>query len=160
MNTKMSFSKVDSFSLCPFKWKTKYLDGVNTIPNWDDASNPLLLGTALHHGIQFGEDEGIKEYFRSYPIISDAHLDEAFKMQMLIPKVRKLINLDAEFELKLECDDFIGFIDYYDKETETLLDFKYTSDKNFNSKYVKSSQIHVYKYYAERLLKLKLSKIG
>ena len=157
---KVSFSNIEFFGNCPYKWKLHYIDGLKTIPNWDDASNPLLMGSAMHHGIQFGWEEGVKEYFTSYPIISDSHLDEALKMQILIPKVQDLINLGAEFELKLEDDSFIGFVDYYDRETKTLLDFKYTSDKNFQNKYLKSPQVHVYKHYMEKLLNLPVENLG
>ena len=48
---KLSFSKADSFKQCPFKWKLKYIDKLETIPNWDDPANPLIIGTAIHHGI-------------------------------------------------------------------------------------------------------------
>ncbi len=157
---KISFSNIETFGNCPYKWKLHYKDGLRTIPNWDDASNALLMGSAMHHGIQYGVEEGVKEYFNSYPIISDSHLDEAMKMQILIPKVRDLINLEAEFELKLEGKSFIGFVDYYDRETKTLLDFKYTSDKNFQNKYLKSPQVHVYKHYMEKLLHLTVERIG
>ena len=155
-----SFSNVESYDSCPYKWMLRYREGLKTIPNWDDASNPLLMGTAMHHGIQFGVEEGVKEYFSLYPVITDAHMDEVEKMKVLIPKVRALINPDAQFELELRCSDFIGFIDYWDEETKTILDFKYTSDKNFQTKYIKSPQIHVYKYYLEKLYGKKAERIG
>ena len=155
-----SYSNVESFEMCPYKWMLRYKEGLKTIPNWDDSSNPLLLGTALHHGCQFGVEEAVKEYFKSYPIISDGHLDEVEKMKILIPKVQALINPKAEFEVKLETSKFLGFIDYWDEETKTILDFKYTSDKNFQTKYIKSPQIHVYKYYFEKLFGKKVERLG
>ena len=158
---KLSFSKVDSFKQCPFKWKLKYIDKLETIPNWDDPANPLIIGTAIHHGIEQGVDEAVTEYLMSYPIITDEHLDEVMKLKALIPKVKELISDTAEFEVTLDDEGrFIGYIDYLDKKNSILLDFKYTSEKNLKEKYLKSSQIHLYKWYLKELTGFDVEKIG
>lgn len=158
---KLSFSKVDSFKQCPFKWKLKYIDKLETIPNWDDPANPLIIGTAIHHGIEQGVDEAVTEYLMSYPIITDEHLDEVMKLKALIPKVKELISDTAEFEVTLDDEGrFIGYIDYLDRENSILLDFKYTSEKNLKEKYLKSSQIHLYKWYLKELTGYDVEKIG
>lgn len=158
---KLSFSKVDSFKQCPFKWKLKYIDKLETIPNWDDPANPLIIGTAIHHGIEQGVDEAVTEYLMSYPIITDGHLDEVMKLKALIPKVKELISDTAEFEVTLDDEGrFIGYIDYLDRENSILLDFKYTSEKNLKEKYLKSSQIHLYKWYLKELTGYEVEKIG
>lgn len=158
---KLSFSKVDSFKQCPFKWKLKYIDKLETIPNWDDPANPLIIGTAIHHGIEQGVDEAVTEYLMSYPIITDGHLDEVMKLKALIPKVKELISDTAEFEVTLDDEGrFIGYIDYLDRENSILLDFKYTSEKNLKEKYLKSSQIHLYKWYLKELTEYEVEKIG
>ncbi len=158
---KLSFSKVDSFKQCPFKWKLKYIDKLETIPNWDDPANPLIIGTAIHHGIEQGVDEAVTEYLMSYPIITDGHLDEVMKLKALIPKVKELISDTAEFEVTLDDEGrFIGYIDYLDKKNSILLDFKYTSEKNLKEKYLKSSQIHLYKWYLKELTGYEVEKIG
>lgn len=158
---KLSFSKVDSFKQCPFKWKLKYIDKLDTIPNWDDPVNPLIVGTAIHHGIENGVDEAIREYLMSYPIITDGHIEEVMKLKTLIPKVKELISDTAEFEVTLDDEGrFIGYIDYLDRENSILLDFKYTSEKNLKEKYLKSSQIHLYKWYLKELTGYEVEKIG
>lgn len=158
---RFSFSNIECFKMCPYKWKLKYLDGLGTLPNWDDPANPLIVGTALHHGIEKGVDEAIKEYLNSFPIISDGHIDEAMKLNILIPKVKKLLSDEAEYEVTLDDEGrFIGFIDYLDRENSILLDFKYTTEKNLKDKYLKSPQIHVYKWYLEKLTGYEAKRIG
>ena len=158
---RFSFSRVETYKNCPYQFKLRYIDKLETLPNYDDPANPLIVGTALHHGIERGAEEAIKEYFNSFPIISDKHLDEARKLEILIPKVRDLISDKAEFEVVIEDEGrFIGYIDYLDKEKSVLLDFKYTTDKNFAEKYLKSPQIHVYKDYEKRLNGYDVENVG
>ena len=158
---RFSFSRVECFRNCPFQFQLRYLDRLETLPNYDDPANPLVIGTALHHGIEKGVEPAIKEYFNSFPIISDGHLDEAMKLRAIIPKVRELISDKAEFEVTLDDEgQFIGYIDYLDRENSILLDFKYTTEKNLKEKYLKSPQIHVYKWYLKRLTGYDVQKIG
>ena len=158
---RFSFSRVECFKNCPHQFKLRYLDKLETLPNYDDPANPLIIGTALHHGIEMGVDEAIREYFNSYPVISDGHLDEAMKLRALIPKVRELISDKAEFEVTLDDEGrFIGYIDYLDRKSSILLDFKYTTEKNLKEKYLKSPQIHVYKWYLKKLTGYDVQKIG
>lgn len=158
---RFSFSRVECFKNCPYQFQLRYLDKLETLPNYDDPANPLIIGTALHHGIEKGVDEAIREYFNSYPVISDGHLDEAMKLRVLIPKVRELISDKAEFEVTLDDEGrFIGYIDYLDRENSILLDFKYTTEKNLKEKYLKSPQIHVYRHYLKKLTGYDVQKIG
>ena len=158
---RFSFSNIETFGQCPYKWKLRYLDKLETIPNWDDPANPLIIGSALHHGIEKGVDEAVKEYMMSFPVITDGHLFEAFKLKKLIPKVKALLSDHAEYEVTLaDGNSFIGFIDYLDKENGVLLDFKYTTEKNFKDKYLKSPQIHVYSHYLKKLTGYEIPKIG
>lgn len=158
---RFSFSRVECFKNCPYQFKLRYLDKLETLPDYDDPANPLIVGSALHHGIEKGVDEAIKEYFNSFPIISDKHLDEARKLEILIPKVRELISDKAEFEVVLDDEGhFIGYVDYLDFERSEILDFKYTTDKNFKEKYLKSPQVHVYKDYLKRLNGYDAENIG
>lgn len=158
---RFSFSNVETFQQCPYKWKLRYLDKLETLPNWDDPANPLIIGSALHHGIENGVDEALNEYLNSFPVITDGHLFEAFKLKKLIPKVKALLSDHAEYEVTLaDGDSFIGFIDYLDKEKGVLLDFKYTTEKNFKDKYLKSPQIHVYRHYLKKLTGYEVPNIG
>lgn len=46
-----SHSRVECFEKCPFKFKMRYIDGITT-DEPTDANNALVLGTALHTGIE------------------------------------------------------------------------------------------------------------
>lgn len=153
-----SHSRVETYDTCPFKFKLKYVDELETLPNLDNADNPLIIGTALHHGLEGNVENAIKEYFNSYPIITDKHEEEALKLEYLIPKGKALIPDNVKFEVMIEDQNFIGFIDLlidvgngeYD-----IWDFKYS---NHIDRYLESRQLHLYKYFAEKCLGIKVRK--
>lgn len=150
-----SHSRIECFEKCPFKYKLRYRDKILTLPP-DNADHPLIIGTALHTGLEKGVTKAIDEYFMSYPIITDDHINEAIKLENLIPRATKLIP-KGEFEVKIATDDFIGYIDllapvtmFHDSEVPNqydLYDFKYSNNiKN----YKQSDQLHLYKYFFEK----------
>ena len=53
----------------------RYLDEIDTIAS-TEPDNPLIVGTALHTGIEKGVKEAIEEYFMSFPIIDEGHITE------------------------------------------------------------------------------------
>lgn len=134
----------------------RYIDKILTLQS-DAADNALILGHAIHTGIEKGVDEGIKEYFMAYPIITDNHINEAIKLEYLIPKVQQLLP-KGTFELQISDKDFVGFMDllspvtmFHDSEvpgTFDLYDFKYSNNAE---KYAISRQLHIYKYQFEKL---------
>lgn len=157
----VSHSRIECFEGCPYRYDLKYNQGIKTIPP-DNADNALFLGTALHTGLEKGVEAAVHEYFMSYPVITDAHINEAMKLEYIIPKAKALIPDDGEFEVKIEDDDFIGFIDLLvPSRTEQklngehqilpnvydLYDFKYSNNV---SKYKDSPQLHLYKYFWEK----------
>lgn len=87
----------------------RYCHKILTLPP-DNADHPLIVGQALHTGLEKGVDAGIREYFMSYPIITDNHINEAIKLQTVIPKAAAMIP-KGEFEVKISNDYFTGFID-------------------------------------------------
>lgn len=150
--TQFSFSRAELFNKCPYAYKLRYVDKLRALPNTDDASNALFLGVGIHTGIEQGLTQGINAYYNSFPCINDNHINESLKFENLIPKVRALIDYDkATFEYKLECDEFIGFIDLLvdrgNNEYE-IWDFKYSNNTDH---YTASAQLHVYKYFFEQL---------
>lgn len=161
---QFSFSRCETFRKCAYQYKLRYLDNVKTIPD-TDPTNALYLGTGVHTAIEKGADVGIKEYFKQYPIISDLHINEAIKIESLTPKVQKLVrSLNAKnyaFEVQISTDSFIGFIDLlveFENGEYGIYDFKYTNNKEH---YMKSGQLHVYKYFFEQLNPTKhVSKLG
>lgn len=154
---QFSHSRLECFESCPFKFQLRYQNQLTTIPS-DDPASPLILGHALHTGIEQGTEAGIKEYLNAYPVITDGHINEQIKLEWWIPRIRALIDPEAEFEVPLQDPDFIGFIDlltpalgFHDQPMPglyDLVDFKYASSA---SRYVESEQLHLYKYYFEKL---------
>ena len=133
----------------------RYIDGIQTIKP-DEADNALFLGTALHTGLEKGVDAAINEYFMQYPIITDGHINEAIKLEVMIPKAKSKIP-NGFYEVEISDDDFKGFIDllapvtaFHDEEVPDvydIYDFKYSNNV---SHYKDSVQVHLYKYFFEK----------
>ena len=130
----------------------RYLDGIKTIPD-TEATNALILGTALHTGIEEGLEAGINYYINAFPIISDAHINEMIKLEHWIPKVREMLP-EGIYEQAITGSDFIGFADLLvpvESSGRTkmfdLYDFKYSSNQK---SYMESGQLHEYKYFIEK----------
>ena len=130
----------------------RYLEGLKTLPD-DKPDNALYLGTALHTGLEIGSNEAIEQYYGNYPIITDDHINEAIKLEVMIPKAKQMIP-DGKYEVLINDTDFKGFIDLLVPveecngfETYDLYDFKYSNNKQ---NYVDSDQLHLYKYFFEK----------
>ena len=150
-----SVSRVDSFVKCPYKWYLHYIKGLETLDECD-PTDPLKLGTCVHESIEMDVDTAIQNYMMKYPIIDDRHVNEEIKIRNLVRKVD--LPRGGQFEVELIDDDFKGFIDYLVPvgDEYDLYDFKYS---NNIENYKKSPQLHVYKYYAEKLHGIKIRKL-
>ena len=147
-HSRLGYSAVNCFEQCPYRYKLTWMDKLETIPTNDPAS-PLILGTAIHRGIETDTDTAIREYFLSYPVITDLHINEAIKMQYLIPKVKEILP-DGIHELPIQSGEFMGTLDLLvpvDENTYDLYDFKYSNNID---NYRESKQLHRYKYYDEK----------
>lgn len=133
------------------------MDGIKTIEAYE-ADNPLIVGHAVHTGIEKGLKAGIQDYCKNYPILNDEHYNEIIKLEYLIPLVRKQLPAGGLFEVPVQHPDFIGFIDYLlPVEAEPgmnqrfqyydLYDFKYTVK---SSRYKDSCQLQLYQYFFEK----------
>lgn len=145
-----SYSKVECFNQCQFKFELRYIADMKTIPS-GDAGNPLVVGSAMHKGIETTVEEAIKEYYASFPVITDLQINEAIKLSNLIPKVKKIVPENLIYEFKIDCDGFVGYIDGLERledGTFNIYDFKYS---NRYESYMQSPQLHLYKYYFERM---------
>ena len=135
---KFSHSRVECFKNCPYQFKLRYIDELETLDDYE-ASNPLTVGTALHTGIEKDIPTAIKEYYMSYPVITDNHITEAIKLEVMIGKARDILPLEnAQFEVKLEDFRFKEFIDMLvknDDGTYDIYDFKYSNNID---KYIES----------------------
>lgn len=137
---KFSYSNISTFSQCPYQWFLKYREKLRTLPE-TNADNALWLGLALHKGIETGSvEEAIAEYKSHFNIITDDHINYMMQLEYQIPRVIELLPEGGEHELKIETDDFIGFIDYV--HGDTLYDFKFSN--NIDG-YTKSPQLSIYK---------------
>lgn len=149
--TQFSHSRVECFRKCPFQYRMRYLEKIKTLPS-TEANDALILGQAVHTGIEKGVETAIKEYYGSFPIITDLHINEAMKLEYLIPKVKALLP-DGMFEKPIITSDYIGFMDLLvpvdgEKDVFDLYDFKYSNNvKN----YMDSEQLHLYKYFYEEM---------
>ncbi len=136
----------------------RYIDEIEVLPS-TDAKNALILGTAIHTGIEKGVEEAIKTYYNNFPIITDEHINEAIKLEYLIPKVQEILP-EGEYELQIMNSDFIGFIDLTSRNEDgsyDIYDFKYSN--NINS-YMDSGQLHLYKYFYEKQFKKKIRNLN
>lgn len=149
-HSRFGYSAVSCFEQCPFQYKCRYVDGLKTLPSTDPA-NALIIGTALHRGIETDVDTAIREYFNSYPIITDQHVDEEIKLRHLIPKVKEHLP-EGLHEVQVVDTSFMGTLDLLvpvGGDEFDLYDFKYINPKNMD-KYRESRQLHLYKYYWEK----------
>lgn len=135
----------------------RYLDGIKT-DSPTEPDNALILGQAVHTGIEKSLEEALEEYAFSYPIITDEHINEMMKLEVVIPLAKAAIPPGGEFEVEISDEDFHGFIDYlvpatiFERgvelpDTYDLYDFKYSNNV---SGYKQSGQLHEYKYFFER----------
>ena len=148
---QFSYSRVNTFTQCPYKFKLQYIDEVTTIrdPAADDA---LIVGSAMHKGIEEGAGAGLDWYGKQFPVLADLHVNEMIKLETLIPKARHSIDpAGSAFEVELNTPEFRGFIDLVATGSDgsaTITDFKYSNNVD---KYLESEQLHVYKYFFEQL---------
>lgn len=126
------------------------------LPDYDNAANPLIIGTAMHKGIETEDiDLAVKEYLDTFPGLNNLMIEEQIKLEYWIPKAVEFLKVmfaDAEFEHehKIDTDEFIGFVDLIAKHpdgTVSVVDFKYS---NSIKNYATSGQLHIYKEMLEQ----------
>ena len=162
---QFSFSRVDTFKQCPYKFRLRYIEKIGVIPS-DEADNALIIGTAIHTGIEKGVEAATSEYFNAFHIITDRpywkcddgnwkyisdHITEQIKLEHFIPLARAMLPAGGIHELQIVTTDFIGYVDLLVPTGEPneydLYDFKYTKD---GKRYLSSGQLHIYKYFLEQ----------
>lgn len=166
-HSDLGYSAVSTFENCPYQYRLRYIDKVEMLDDYEPA-DALKIGTALHRGIEVDTSTAIQEYYNSYPVISDQHINEAIKLETMIPKVKEVIP-DGQHEVFFEYGAFKGTIDllvsvgkghilgedgnydWYD-----IYDFKYSNNID---RYMESPQLHIYKFFAEKALNIKIRKL-
>lgn len=106
-------------------------------------------------------DNARKFYYSQYPIINNKHIEELMKLEILVPKVKQILeqlNIYSH-EFRISNSRFVGIVDLIvrnDDGTVDVFDFKYSNNiKN----YMDSAQLHIYKYFLEQL-GFKVRKLG
>ena len=141
---QFSHSRIELWHKCRFSWYLKYVEQLQTLPVFD-ADNALILGQAMHLGVQHDARTAVDWYFGQYPVITDNHVNEAIKLEWLIPRVKAVIP-DGRYEVEISTSEFHGFIDLLTEDGD-IYDFKYT--KNI-SRYLDSPQLCLYRYYGQK----------
>lgn len=161
---RFHFSTAQCFDQCPARFDFRYRQGIETLPP-DNADNPLLLGTAIHRGMEVGMEQAIKEYKNSYPVINDLHINEIIKLEYWIPIMKELLP-EGLHEVNFKNEVYEGTADLLVPCTKRdlelphgqfdLYDFKYSNNVDH---YMESEQLHVYKYYLERIKGIKIRRM-
>jgi hypothetical protein len=154
-------SAITDYAHCPCHYKLRYLDKIETIKN-QDANNALYLGTAIHYGCETGSiQKMLDKYYSNYYVITDEIINEAIKIEYLLPKVLNFMNQyeKLEHEVSFKNGSFTGTVDllaHNQDGTVDLYDYKYSNNID---DYMASPQLHLYKYFIE-LLGYKVNKIA
>lgn len=161
---RFHFSTAQCFDQCPARFDFRYRQEIETLPP-DNADNPLLLGTAIHRGMEVGMEQAIKEYKNSYPVINDLHINEIIKLEYWIPRMKEILP-EGLHEVNFKNEVYEGTADLlvpctkHDLELPhgqfDLYDFKYSNNVDH---YMESEQLHVYKYYLERIKGIKIRRM-
>lgn len=161
---RFHFSTAQCFDQCPARFDFRYRQGIETLSP-DNADNPLLLGTAIHRGMEVGMEQAIKEYKNSYPVINDLNINEIIKLEYWIPRMKELLP-EGLHEVNFKNEVYEGTADLlvpctkHDLELPhgqfDLYDFKYSNNVDH---YMESEQLHVYKYYLERIKGIKIRRM-
>lgn len=143
----MRQSYITQFLQCPHKYKFQYVDKLQVIEN-QDHDNALYLGTAIHYGAETGSTEKMLDnYFSNYYLTNDLHINEAIKLEHLLPQVLDFIKqfADVKHEVPFKIGTFHGTADLI--ADGNLYDYKYSNNVD---NYLDSSQLHIYKYFLEK----------
>lgn len=158
---QFSYSRVDLFKRCPYHFKLRYIDRLTELTNYE-ANSPLIVGHALHTGIEKGKKAMLKEFYNAFPLVTNDVINEAIKLEHNLEKAKEwLSDFNNSFsftggyefihEYEINKPEFIGFVDLIVKRKGTndiaIIDFKYS---NAIEKYKESPQLQIYKYYLEQ----------
>ncbi len=153
--TQYSYSRVSLYEDCPYHFDIRYNKRLTEIQDLTNAANPLIIGHALHTGIENDVETALNEYYNAFPVMNDAIVEEAMKLEILIPKVQNFLEeAFGEFEFiheyKIDKPNYVGFVDLILKAPDgtcMVIDFKYS---NHVKNYMNSGQLHIYKDYLEQ----------
>lgn len=158
---QFSHSRVDLFSRCPYHFKLQYIDKLTEL-NDLDPGNPLIIGNALHYGIEVGSKDLMTDYYyKQFPVLTDKVINESIKLDLAYDKVMPIvkdINIKHQ-EYSIDEPEFRGIVDLITENadgTVDIFDFKYSNNVD---NYHDSLQLHIYQYYLEQQ-GFKVDKLG
>ena len=157
---QFSHSRIECFNHCPYQYKLRYIDKIKTIPD-PEPNDALICGNTIHTGAEKNLEEALKFYKSNFNVMTDKHINEIIKFEILIPKLKNLlanIKIYAQ-EYLISTSRFKGFVDLITKNndgTVDIFDFKYS---NNIEKYLQSPQLSLYKYFLEQQ-GFKVRKLG
>lgn len=147
----MRQSAITQYKQCPYKYKLQYVDKLETIFN-HEPNDALVIGTAIHYGAETGSIERMLEnYYSNFNVIDDLQINEAIKLEYLLPQVLDFISQfpKVEHEVTFKVGTFHGTADllvHNEDGTVDLYDYKYSNNID---NYLESPQLHIYKYFLE-----------
>lgn len=136
------------------------MDKLKLIPD-NTPDNALIIGNTLHLALETDLENARKFYYNQYPIINDKHIEEMMKLEILVPKVKNILeqlNIYSH-EFRISNSRFVGIVDLIVRNedgTVDVFDFKYSNNIN---NYLESGQLHIYKYFLEQM-GFKVRKLG
>lgn len=149
----LSYSKVTTHANCPKQYWHRYINdtAVTAQPCANDAR---IIGSTMHKGIEEGLDAALEWYEDQFPpFVTNNMINEEIKFCHWIPALHEEFG-DGIHEQKIYIEnEYVGYIDYL--KDGVLIDFKYS---NKVDDYLKSEQIHLYKYFGEKM-GLKIDKL-
>jgi hypothetical protein len=160
---RFSHSRVECFEKCRYQFMLRYIRNLTTIFP-PAADNPLIVGSALHLGLEKGPTAMEEYYYSQYPVINDLHINEMIKLTTLVEKANEVLQelirgKVSIFEYEINFPEFIGYVDlivHNGDGSADVYDFKYSSNIDH---YLESKQLHLYKYYLEKQ-GFDISKLG
>lgn len=154
-----SYSKLSTFMNCPYRYKLKYIDKLETIESFEDT-DARYIGTAMHIAIEGGDYK--RAYYSCLPVATSQSEFELRKIERNLIFVKEILKdfHDLKFETEITDGEFIGYIDCLatdKKNNRWIIDFKYSNNK---ASYLSSPQVSLYKYFYEKTTGEKIDKVG
>lgn len=156
MQERMSYSRAETYSKCPYQYYLRYREGLKTYPKYD-PQDPLIVGNAFHMSIEQSPDKAVEWYKTQYPIMSDLHVEEMMKLYKIGRVARDVVYSMCgdsipifEYGVRDEEYEWVGYMDCLilrKDGTFTLLDFKYSSSVD---RYTSSPQLAIYRHMLKR----------
>lgn len=158
--TQYSHSRVECFNGCPYKFKLRYVDRLKTI-HAPGPENALICGNTVHLAAETNLENALNFYKSNYPLITDYHVDEMIKFELLYPKIKEVLSYLNVYKQEhlISTKRFKGIVDLITKNedgTYDVFDFKYSNNIDH---YLESPQLHIYKYYLEKR-GFKINRLG